>query len=238
VPEGDTIWLSAAALRARLVGKQILKAVPPTLVGRTVEAVEPVGKHLLVRFDGGLALHTHMRMTGQWQIYAPRERWRRPAWQVKALLETEDTVAVCFAAPTVELVREGRDGLQGLGPDVLAAEFDLDAVVARARSTGPVALGELLLDQRVAAGIGNIHKNEALWRTRLDPFRSDYSDDELRLLYADARAGLQASIGGRRPVEAVYRRTGRPCRRCGTLIRSQRQGEHLRRTYWCATCQA
>jgi endonuclease-8 len=238
VPEGDTIWRSAASLRARLVGKQILKAVPPTLVGRTVQAVEPVGKHILVRFDGGLALHTHLRMSGQWQLYAPGERWRRPAWQVKALLETEDTVAVCFAAPTVELVREGREGLQRLGPDILAAEFDLEAVVARARSSGPVALGELLLDQRVAAGIGNIHKNEALWRTRLDPFRADYTDDELRSLYTDARAGLQASIGGRRPAESVYRRTGRACRRCGTLIRSQRQGERLRRTYWCPTCQA
>lgn len=218
------------------MGKRVLKARPAVLAGRTVRAVEARGKHLLIGFADGLVLHTHMRMTGAWRFLPPGQAWNG---RIRAFLECEDVTAVCFGAPLVEVVREGREGLQRLGPDLLAAEIDLSAIVARARSAGSPPLGELLLDQRVAAGIGNIHRCEALWRCRLDPWRTDYSDADLERLYEDARAGLKASVAERRPRAAVYGRTGRPCPRCGASVRSRQQGlEAPRRTYWCPGCQS
>jgi endonuclease-8 len=109
MPEGDTIHRAATMLGSALLGKRVIAARPEhlrRLVGTTVSAVEPVGKHLVIRFDNGLALHSHMRMRGVWHVYRPGERWRRPAWQLKAALETADSVAVCFSAPIVELVRD------------------------------------------------------------------------------------------------------------------------------------
>lgn len=234
MPEGDTIFLAAARLRPALVGKQVVRALPARLAGHRVEAVEAVGKNLLIRFDGGLALRTHLRMTGAWRLLAPSRPWRGRA---TAVLECADVKAVC-TAPVVAVVREGREGLAHLGPDLLGPGLDLESVVARARSAGSPPLGELLLDQRVAAGLGNIHRCESLWRCRLDPWSRGYTDDDLRRVYADGRAGLLSSVGGRRPRHGVYGRTGRPCPRCGRPVRSELQGEERpRRTYWCEGCQ-
>jgi len=135
MPEGDTIWRTAAALRNRLDGRLIRAARPQRslgrLAGRRVVAVEPVGKHLFIRFDNGLSLHSHMRMDGAWHLYAPGERWRKPEHLARAVLETDDTVAVCFLAPVVELVA-GDGAVAHLGPDVLSPEFDVDQAVRRA----------------------------------------------------------------------------------------------------------
>src|SRR5881628_2884807 len=118
MPEGDTIWRTAETLRNALQGKRITAARPDLIkrfTGTTVTDVKPVGKHLLIRFDNGLAIHSHMRMRGAWHVYKRGERWRRPAWQVKALIETEDVVAVCFAAPVIDLVRDEATKVGHLG---------------------------------------------------------------------------------------------------------------------------
>ena len=249
MPEGDTIWRTAAALSNRLKGERVEGVRPPSLgrlQGATVTAVEAVGKHLLIRFDSGLSLHSHMRMTGSWHLYNPGQAWRRPAWQAKAVLETRAAVAVCFSAPVIELVADPGSRVGHLGPDILSEEFDLPTVLARARELGAVAIGEVLLDQRVSAGIGNVYRCEALWQARLNPWTpaSGIGDPGLAQLYEVARAAMRANLEGgferRFPgygKGAVHGRGGRPCRRCGTRIQVRAQGRQARLTYWCPTCQ-
>ncbi|HZS15476.1 MAG TPA: DNA-formamidopyrimidine glycosylase family protein [Candidatus Dormibacteraeota bacterium] len=245
MPEGDTIWRTAAALRRRLDGHTVTSARPARtlgrLGGRRITGVEPVGKHLFIRFDNGLSLHTHMRMDGAWHVYAPGERWRRPERLARAVLETDDTVAVCFLAPLVELVRDGSNSVGHLGPDVLGEGFDVQVVAQRARASRFGTLGEVLLDQRVCAGIGNIHKCNSLWQLRLDPWRSvaDTDDATLAELFATARDRIRRSAVARgfAPAPAVHGRGGRPCPRCGTPISVRAQGEQARLTYWCTRCQ-
>jgi endonuclease VIII len=249
VPEGDTIWRTAAGLREWVAGRVVTAARPDrltSLVGRTLEAVEPAGKHLLMRFTGGWTLHSHMRMRGSWHRYRAGERWQRPEREARAVLEFGDRLAVCFSAPVLDLVREGREPVGHLGPDLLAPDLRLEEVVARARAVGPLALGELLLDQRVGSGIGNVYKCETLWRLRLDPWRSsaELDDRALAEVFATARASLLGNLRepGPRRFEgrpaAVHGRRGRPCPRCGTPVRARPQGEHARITYWCPRCQA
>jgi len=239
VPEGDTLVRTADALRVRLLGKRMVKARPyEKLTGATVTAVEPNGKHLLIRFDNGLVVHSHLRMTGIWYVYRPGEAWTRPAHQARLVLEADDTVAVLFNAPTVELLREKEVDLSHLGPDLLSSEPDLDEVISRARRAGARSLGELLLDQRVAAGIGNIYRCESLWALRLDPWQQVEAtdDDTLRRLYSEARKQLQGGVRGHH-AHAVHGRRGRPCPRCLSLISARRQGELARITYYCPACQ-
>jgi endonuclease-8 len=244
VPEGDTIWRTAAALRSRLAGKRVESVQPEALrrlEGSTITQVEPVGKHLFIRFDSGLSLHTHMRMTGSWHLYRPGQPWLRPSRLARAVLATEDAVAVLFSAPVVELVRHQETAISHLGPDILAPELERDVLVSRARALEGrgAALGELLLDQRVACGIGNIWRCESLWEQRLDPWApaGSLSDREIGDLYARAQRLMRASVGGSRRRSAVHGRGGRPCRRCGTPIRVRAQGRQARLTFWCPTCQ-
>ena len=249
MPEGDTIWRTAAALRTALVGKQIKDARPDPLgrlTGSSVTSVEPVGKHLVIRFDNGLALHSHMRMHGVWHVYRPGERWRRPAWQLKAMLETEDSIAACFGAPIVELLRNVAPRLGHLGPDILAGDWSAADVVRRARELNQVAVGELLLDQRVTAGIGNVYRCEALWQRQVNPWTptAALTDGDLAAVFETARNAMRANLAtkvcrtfpgyGR---GAVHGRAGRPCPRCGTPIRVRAMGENARLAYWCPTCQ-
>jgi endonuclease-8 len=244
LPEGDTIWRTAAALRKRLVGKTVREAHPANisrLKGRQVTAVDPTGKHLVMRFDNGLALHSHMRMTGSWHLYQPGERWRQPTWRATAVITFEDVVAVCFAAPVMELVADARRPVAHLGPDILVDPFDLEEVIRRARASGAVTLGELLLEQRVCAGVGNIYKCEALWLLRLNPWSAPnvLDDDALGRLYSTARdlmrRNLVAPIARQR--HAVHGRGGRPCPRCGARVRIRAQGAQARLTYFCPRCQ-
>ena len=243
MPEGDTIWRTANALRPRLTGKRLTEVSPERfrrLEGATVTAVEANGKHLLIRFDSGLVLHSHMRMTGAWHLYRPGEAWRKPARLARVVLGNSDTVAVLFSAPVVELLRdeEAARDLSHLGPDILAPELDLAAILRRARASERQALGELLLDQRVAAGIGNIYKCESLWRLRLDPWRpaADLSDEELGKVYREARSLMLAALHSRfRPT--VHGKTGRSCPRCLGRIACRSQGQPTRFTYHCPTCQ-
>ena len=244
MPEGDTIWRTAAALRQRIGGKVVGDARPPAIArlkGRRLESVDSTGKHLVMQFEGGLALHSHMRMTGAWHLYRTGERWRQPTWRATAVLSFDDVVAVCFAAPTMELVADAREPVAHLGPDILVDPFDLDEVIGRARRSEALTLGELLLEKRVCAGIGNIYKCEALWALRLDAWRrpAELDEGQLRRLYLTARDLMRCNLVTpiARQRHAVHGRGGRPCPRCGTPIRIRAQGEQARLTYFCPRCQ-
>ena len=243
MPEGDTLWRTAEALRPRLLNRRIERAEPAALhrlQGSTVTEVKSLGKNLLIRFDSGHTLRTHMRMTGAWYVFAPGQAWRRSARPPSAVLETEGAVAVLFNAPTVELTRTGGERVGELGPDLLDGSADLNQIVSRARSLPPeTPIGELLLDQRVAAGIGNIHRCELLWSASIDPWslQRELDDAALRHLYAMAQKGLLRGTQAGPHRHAVHGRAGRPCPRCGTPVRVRAQGELARATYWCPTCQ-
>lgn len=258
MPEGDTIWRTAQSLRRWVGGREVTAArttVPglavERLLGHRAEAVEARGKHLLVRFSGGLTLHTHMRMTGSWHVYPAGRPWRRPEQQARVVLEAGERVAVCFNAPVVELLASREElahpGLAGLGPDVLVEPLDLAEVGRRAATRPPeLAVAELLLDQRVVSGIGNIYRCESLFVGRAHPWTPWPTAPWPDLVSTAAdlmRANLVAGVGFARDLGAgpdrpwVYRRQGRPCRRCGTLIAVARLGAQARTVYWCPTCQ-
>ena len=253
MPEGDTIFRTAETLRRWLGGRGITGArsrvygFPAVrLVGRTVDRVDARGKHLLVRLDDGTVLHTHLRMSGSWHVYPADRPWRRPESQARLVIECADRVAVCFNAPVVELLQQRAEGahpsLGSLGPDVLADHVDLTEVRRRARTRPPdLALGELLLDQQVVAGIGNIWRSEALFVAGRNPWteRQKVTDDDLDTLVETASSLMKASALGRSngAEHWVYRRAGQPCRKCGTIIESQRRGEQARTAYWCPACQ-
>lgn len=258
MPEGDTLHRTAAGLRPYLVGRTVTAArtggpgaVPRVerIVGHEIRSVEALGKNLLIRFDNDLELRTHLRMNGSWHRYQPGERWRRPPSRARLVLEVPGAVAVCFDAPVVELFEERaaalHPGLGSLGPDLLSPDFDGDEALRRLRAPErrDRSISAALLDQRALAGIGNIWRNETLFVDRVDPLArvADLDDDTLRRIVATARRLLTASAGiapGRAGPMQVYRRTGRPCPRCGTPIRSDRlRGEVPRTTYWCPTCQ-
>jgi len=248
MPEGDVLFRTAVTLQRWLAGREVTDATAAAkpMVGRTVEKVEANGKHLLVRFDSGHVLHTHLRMSGSWHVYSAGERWQRPPSQAKVSLTCGERVAVCFNAPIVELLAPGGErshpSLSGLGPDVLARPLDLEEIRRRTRQRPPVtALGELLLDQRVVAGIGNIWRCEALFLEGRNPWTpvSILSDDELDRLVTTAARIMTESLGASagRPPRWVYRRTGRACHRCRALVQSRGQGEQARTAYWCPTCQ-
>jgi endonuclease VIII len=236
VPEGDTLHRAALRLQV-LVGKRLgvetphpraaAKQLAERLDGLVLESVEAVGKNLLLRFEGGHVLRSHLRMTGRWRVEAlGAARAGRP-WLVLRGVEHE---AVLWNGPVLEL-----DGPIRVGPDILAEEPDYEAMIALLRADGG-AVGEALLDQRLVAGIGNIWRSEALWEARVSPW-SSVREVELRPVLEAAHRLMTASAAGARPLHRVYRRTGRPCRRCGTPIRAHAQGDGARVAYWCPTCQ-
>jgi endonuclease-8 len=265
MPEGDTIFRTAEVLRSTLLGLRIVGAraqphaglsrVPDLsrLIGSTVSSVEPRGKHLLIGFDNGWTLRSHLRMTGSWHRYRPGEAWRRPRHQATAILETPESVAVAFNTPVVELMSDTdlrRSGpLTTLGPDLLSRDFDGEEALRRLRERNGEELGNALLDQRAMAGVGNVYKSEVAFLEGLDPWApvAAFEDEELRsairtarrLLGANTRGGARVTTASTARGEAlwVYGRARRPCRRCGTPIGVARQGDLARLTYWCARCQ-
>jgi endonuclease-8 len=258
MPEGDTLHRTASGLAPHLVGRAVtaarVRAGGPQVqrvVGATITSVEAIGKNLLIRFDNGLELRTHLRMNGSWHRYRPGERWQRPPSAARVVLEVPGAVAVCFDAPVVELFETRAEAIHPtiarLGPDLLDDGWGSEhALEARRRLRDPVRAGltisEALLDQRALAGIGNIWRNETLFHERIDPWMlvGDLADGVLDRLVATARRLLLSSVAappGRSPMW-VYRRTGRPCRRCGTLIRSAPLTSAMpRTTFWCPSCQ-
>jgi endonuclease-8 len=170
-------------------------------------------------------------------------RWRRPAFQARAVIECGERVAVCFNAPVVELVREhderAHPSLRRLGPDILSPDFELDEVVRRARAIpAGEPVGEVLLDQTVVAGIGNIYRCESLFDRRVDPWTpiGELGDDDLRQLVDRAKEMLEQGTEARFR-SRVHGRHGRPCPRCGTTIKARRSGPQARVVFFCPECQ-
>ena len=217
--------------------------------------MEALGKHLLIRFDDGRVLRSHLGMHGDWHRYGKGERWRKPQRQASIQLETEQAVYVCFNAREWQWLQAGGVGERTLEArlrhDLLAESFDVDAAIERARQLlePDTPLVDVLLDQRIAAGIGNVYKSELLFLESCDPLRSlQHSGDEtLRRLLLRARRLLQANLGGGPRVTRdttdgggrlwVYGRSGKACLECATKIRSAKRGKHLRATFWCPNCQ-
>ena len=260
MPEGDSLHRAARRIQA-LVGDEVAAEAPhprgaavASLVdGRRLLAARAVGKNLLLEFEGDVVVRSHLRMHGRWSVVpAGSKRVGRP-WLV---LRGREQEAVLWNGPVLELDR-GRT--QRLGPDILTDDVE----VTRLRHVDQRrALGEVILDQRVVAGIGNLWKAEALWHARVSPWQTvaETSDEELRRVLdeaarlmkssveggsvaggaGDARRKTPGALGARwggRPRRAVYRRAGRPCPRCGNPVRSRGQGDDNRMAYWCPTCQ-
>jgi endonuclease VIII len=274
LPEGDTIFRAARALNKALAGATVTgfetayaqlasanENAPVT--GRIIEKVEARGKWLLIRFSGDLILVTHMLMSGTWHIYRLGERWKRPRSHMRVIIRTAQYEAVAFAVPVAQFHTarslERSSAIPKLGPDLLKNEFAEDEAKARIRARAGEEIGNVLLDQKVMAGIGNVFKSEICFVCGVHPFRrvSSLSDREIDCLIDSGRRLMSANItdtsgdqivtytGFRRTTGRsdpaarvwVYRRKGEQCRRCGTTIEMRRQGPGARSSYWCPECQ-
>jgi endonuclease-8 len=242
MPEGDSLARIARRLQV-LVGERVeveaphpraaVKRVAERLDGRRLLAVEAAGKNLLLRFEDGVVLRSHLRMSGRWSV---RPRGAKLVGRPWLVLRGAEREAVLWNGPVLELDDRA---VRRLGPDILARPPDLDGITANLRRDPRRAVGDALLDQRLVAGIGNLWKAEALWEARVSPWRpvGDVSDDELRAVLTVAHERMTLAVESGKEGRSVYRRAGRPCRRCATPIRSRGQGEDNRTVYWCPRCQ-
>ena len=274
MPEGDTIFRSARALQQGFAGRPVTSfetAYAPLasvhdqspVTGRIIEQVESRGKWLLIHFSGDLILATHMLMSGSWHIYRVGERWRRSRSHMRIVLGTADMVAVAFNVPVARFYTartlQRFAGVAGLGPDVLGTVFATDEARSRLLDQAGEEVGNVLLNQRVMAGIGNVFKSEICFACGVNPFRTvaTLRPPEIDCLLTTARRFLSANVaegsgdaivtytGARRTTGSsnpaarlwVYRRSGSECRRCGTTILMRKQGVGARSTYWCSDCQ-
>jgi endonuclease-8 len=257
MPEGDTIHRAARRVGAALVGSEIRSIEMPQrrhskdrwderLKGRDVKAVDAHGKHLFVRFDGDLTLHSHLRMGGSWGVYPRGGKWHRGAHRAWLVIKTDDHDVVQFDGPVLELLTEGRTrfdrSLAALGPDVLAPEFDDAAFLGRLRAQEPARqIGDALLDQRVVSGIGTVWKSEGCFLAGVSPWRrlQDVADGEVLKVVREVRPLMMRSVEGNGPPRRrwVFERAGLPCRRCDTPVRFRGQGDDNRNTFWCPECQ-
>jgi endonuclease VIII len=242
VPEGDSLARAARRLQA-LVGERVevetphpraaVKRLVERLDGRRLLGVEAVGKNLLLRFEDGVVLRSHLRMSGRWQVRAKGSRLIGRPWLILRGAERE---ALLWNGPVLELDDRA---IRGLGPDILDDSPDFERMIANLRRDPRSALGDALLDQRLVAGIGNLWKAEALWEARVSPWRplADISDDELRSVLQAAHELMTASVESGRERRLVYNRAGQGCRRCGAQIEARGQGDDNRTAYWCPVCQ-
>ncbi len=257
MPEGDTIHYAANRLRPLLEGavpdelatphpRFAADRWPQRLAGRAVTAVDAHGKHLFLRFEGDLVIHSHLRMTGSWGTYRAGQRWRRAPRRAWLVARARGGEAVQFDGPVLELLTaaraRGRSDIAGLGPDILAPELDEDGFLRRLRGDDPTrAIGDALLDQRTIAGIGNLWKAEGCHAAGVDPWRPTgrISDDEALAIVRATRPRMQQSArdGMQDRFRVVYDRAGRPCPRCSETIRARGMGDDNRTTFWCPGCQ-
>lgn len=275
MPEGDTIFRAARSLHNALAGHRVTRFDTAyahlarvnddgPIAGRLIERCEAAGKHLLIVFEGGLILRTHMRMNGSWHLYRHGERWWRGPQAMRVRVDTEAWVAVAFDVPVAEFVTAKQlastDPVAALGPDLLKPAFDRDEAARRLRAAGALPIAQALLDQRLVAGIGNVYKSEVLFLSGVHPdtptsaVRQDTMEQILdiarSLLGDNVVEGTPGAIQTYRSLRRtdrrsdsadslwVYSRAGRPCRKCGTPIQSKKMGLDARTTYWCPTCQA
>ncbi|MEV1063683.1 DNA-formamidopyrimidine glycosylase family protein [Streptomyces sp. NPDC050263] len=259
MPEGDTVWQAARRLHDALAGKTLIRSdlrVPKyataDLTGRTVLEVTPRGKHLLTRIEGGLTLHSHLRMDGCWKVYGPDQRWTGgPAHQIRVILGTHDRTAVGYRLPVLDLLRTtDEERVVGhLGPDLLGPDWNPEQALANLLTDPARPLGEALLDQRNLAGIGNIYKSELCFVLGVTSWLPVGAFPAARAAKLPALAKRLLETNRDRPVRSttgrrgqdlfVYGRAPRPCLRCGTPVRAADQGDGSRErpTYWCPTCQ-
>jgi endonuclease-8 len=269
VPEGDTLQRIARTLGAVLQGHAIERASctiaridASPLVGHRIARIEARGKHLLIHFDDGRAIHTHLRMTGSWHLYHPGDPWKKPTFAANLVLETADAVAVCFSAPVVRLLSASElradPWLSSIGPDIANQEFDAALARHNLRSLDTRPIGEALLTQNALAGIGNVYKSEVLFLRGVDPFAlvATYDDATLDSVIAEGARLIQANLApsttrpgsfrhGPRTTRIansgdrlwVYGRAWKDCYACGTRIEMAYQGTLRRSTYHCPTCQ-
>ena len=272
MPEGDSIHKIANFLAPRLRERRVHSlvvgndAAARDCDGCRIRCVVARGKHLFIDFDNGMSVRSHLGMHGAWHRYPAGEAWRKPGRRASLVLVLGEREAgkeigaaevyVCFNAREVELLRS--TGIRRriidsrLGPDLLAQGPDFPAIVRRAREIpDPEAtIADLLLDQRIASGIGNVYKSEVLFINRRLPQRrvTGIGDDELKRHFELAADLLTRNLGGGKRVTRferdaagslwVYRRSGQPCLRCDEgYITSARIGRHHRSTYWCVRCQ-
>ncbi len=246
MPEGDTIHYAAARIRPVLEGhvpdelatphaRFARDRWPERLAGRAVRSVDAHGKHLFLRFVGGLVIHSHLRMTGKWRVRDAAEARPPRTWLV---LRRGERQVLQVNGPVLELMTAGRarfdQRLAALGPDILAPELDEARFLRRLRHDDPTRpIGDALIDQRIIAGIGNLWKAEGCFEAGIDPWRrtGDVSDDEvLRIIHA-TRPRMQERF------RTIYGRAGEACPRCGAKIQARGQWDDNRRTYWCPSCQ-
>ena len=262
MPEGDTVYAAAARLRAGLAGRvlessdfRIPSLATADLSGREVLAVRSVGKHLLIDVaESGpgvgdtLSIHSHLKMEGAWHVHPRGQRWRRPAYQARAVLRTADHEAVGFDLGVLELLADPDAALAYLGPDLLAHDFDREEAIRRLGSDPDATIGAALLDQRLIAGIGNVFRSEICFLRRVLPTRpvgevdlGPVVDLSRRLLWANRMRSARTTTGNTSPNARmwVYGRHGRLCRRCATPVKrgelESPGGE--RSVYWCPRCQ-
>lgn len=274
MPEGDTIFRSARALNRALAGKIVTRfetAYPRLartdddlrVAGRTVERVEARGKWLLMFFSGDLILLTHMRMNGSWHPYRHAERRRKARRDMRIAIETAEWTAVAFNVPLAEFCSaaslQRKKDIAALGPDLLSEDFDSAEAMSRIRRHAGEQIGDVLLNQSVMSGIGNIYKSEICFLCGVNPFRlaGTLQQSEMMQVVHTARKILQANIAEHASGEIstfagmsrtentlnpsarmwVYRRGGKPCHRCGTAIEMRKHGPNARTTFWCPVCQ-
>lgn len=237
------------------------------LIGRTVERVEARGKWCMIYFSGDLMLVTHMLMNGSWHIYRTGEKWWMGRNRMRVAITCGDYQAVAFNVPIAQFHTahslEQSAQVPQLGPDILAKDFTLaaaiDALRRHAISHPEAEIAVVLLNQRVITGLGNVYKSEVAFAAGVNPFRQMQTITALEMekIVEVAQRYMKANVldgsgdgivtysGNRRTTQAmnqadrvwVYRRQGQECRRCGTIINMRKQGEQVRSTYWCPTCQ-
>jgi endonuclease-8 len=253
MPEGDTIHYAANRIRPVLEGHVPDELATPhprfradrwpeRLQGQKVRSVDAYGKHLFLRFENDLTIHSHLRMSGSWRVLDADRRVGRDAW---LRISRAGKQVVQFKGPVLELMTDSRtrfdQRIAGLGPDILAETFDYDRFLRRLREDDPTRpIGDAVLEQRTVAGIGNMWKAEACHAAQIDPWRraGDVSDDEALAIVDAARPRMQASARGRHERNhQVYNRAGRPCPRCGTIVQARGQWDDNRTTFWCPGCQ-
>jgi endonuclease VIII len=262
VPEGDVVLRTARRLQAALAGRVLTRSdlrwpslATADLTGREVLEVVAVGKHLLIRIAGGLTLHSHLRMEGSWHVHRTGDRWTgaRPEHGIRVILANADWTAIGHWLGLLDLVAtENEHSAVGhLGPDILAAGWDRDQAVHRVEAQPKRSIGEVLLDQRVIAGIGTFYMSEACFLRGVNPWQpvNEVSDVPAlvemahRLMTANVNADRveQVTTGDTRPGQQqwVHARSGRPCRRCRTQIRVAELGvaPAQRVAFWCPACQ-
>jgi endonuclease-8 len=260
VPEGDAVWSTAKRLHAALAGQVLTRSdfrVPRyatvSLTGQLVTEAVARGKHLLIRTDRGLTVHTHLKMEGAWRIQPADGRPLRDSHRLRLLLANSQWVAAGYQLGVTEVLATAREDqvIGHLGPDLLGPDWDAAAAVARLVRDQGRPIGEALLDQRNLAGSGTIYATEMMFLRGINPWRTvgSISADNLtalvelghRLLDANKERAGHVTTGDARPGREswVYGRAGRPCRRCGTVIRRGEAGpagqERVR--FWCQNCQ-